>query len=130
MNTGSKNGKAINIEMIKLKRVYETPDKNDGLRILVERLWPRGMTKEKAKIDHWLKDAAPSPELRKWYQHDVEKWPEFQQKYREELAANTGSLKEFLDLIKDQTVTFVFAAKDEEHNSAVLLKQYLEGIPE
>ena len=112
--------------MIKLKRAYEPPAKIDGTRILVERLWPRGLTKEKAKIDMWLKDIAPSPELRKWYGHDTEKWAEFKKRYLKELKAN----KELLDKLKEQvkeTATFVYAARDEKHNSALVLKDLLEG---
>lgn len=112
--------------MIHLKRAYDRAAKRDGLRILVERLWPRGVAKEEAKIDLWLKDLAPSTELRKWYGHDTPKWPEFRKRYWKELKAK-GDL---LTLLKHRTtetpVTFVYAAKDEGHNSAVALKEYLE----
>lgn len=112
--------------MIHLKRVYDEHAKADGLRILVERLWPRGMSKEKAALDLWLKDLAPSTELRKWYDHDLEKWTEFQQRYQAELEEK-GDL---LDLLKHRTtegtVTFVYAAHDEQHNSARVLKEFLE----
>ena len=111
---------------IKLKRAYEAPAKSDGTRILVERLWPRGLTKEKAKIDHWLKDISPSPELRKWYGHDPDKWPAFQKRYRKELDANKEALQELKELCAKGPVTFVYAAKDEAHNSALVLKTYLE----
>jgi uncharacterized protein YeaO (DUF488 family) len=114
--------------MIKLKRVYETPEKEDGFRILVERLWPRGISKERARIDLWLKDAAPSPELRKWFSHDPEKWDEFHKRYYAELKLK----KDILDMVKQRsgagTVTFVFASRDEEHNSALLLRKYIEGL--
>jgi len=110
---------------IKLKRAYEKPEKSDGSRILVERLWPRGVTKEEADIDLWMKDIAPSAELRKWYSHDVEKWPEFQKRYRKELTANKELVKDLKTRAK-KTVTFVYAAKDEEHNSAVVLKDFIE----
>lgn len=111
--------------MIKLKRAYEKPDKGDGFRILVERLWPRGVTKEKADIDLWMKDIAPSAELRKWYSHDVEKWPEFKKRYQKELKGNDELVKELRERAK-KTVTFVYAARDEEHNSAVVLKEFIE----
>ena len=112
--------------MIKLKRAYEKPSRDDGFRILVERLWPRGVTKNEADLGLWLKDIAPSPELRKWYGHDVEKWGEFQKRYRQELNGKS----EFIDQVKqrsnDGTVTFVYAARDEEHNSAIVLKEFVE----
>lgn len=112
--------------MIKLKRAYEKSSKQDGLRILVERLWPRGVRKDQAHIDLWLKDLAPSTELRKWFGHDPGKWDEFQKRYRSELE-DKGDL---LALLKHRTgegaVTFVYAARDEEHNSAVALKEFLE----
>jgi uncharacterized protein YeaO (DUF488 family) len=113
--------------MIKLKRAYEQPSKDDGLRILVERLWPRGLTKQKAAIDLWLKDLAPSPELREWYGHDPARWPEFRKRYRAELI-NQGGALQLLKFVSDrQRVTFVYAAKDEERNSATLLKEAVEG---
>lgn len=112
--------------MIQLKRVYEEPSKQDGLRILVERLWPRGMSKAKAAIDLWLKDLAPSTELRTWFHHDPERWNEFRTRYEAELSEK-GDL---LTLLKHRTtegmVTFVYAASDEERNSAIVLKEYLD----
>ena len=112
--------------MIQLKRAYAEPSKRDGLRILVERLWPRGVSKEKAAVDLWLKELAPSTELRKWYSHDLEKWDEFRKRYWSELEQK-GDL---LVLLKHRTtegpVTFVYAAHDEEHNSAIALKEFLE----
>lgn len=112
--------------MIALKRVYEPATEEDGLRILVERLWPRGIKKENARIDLWLKDIAPSPELRKWYAHEPEKWPEFQRRYRAELESNPAvdELKKLLE--EHPQVTFVYAARDEVRNSARLLKMFLE----
>jgi len=112
--------------MIQLKRAYEVPSPEDGLRILVERLWPRGVKREKAAIDLWLKEIAPSTELRQWYNHDVEKWPEFRKRYFAELKQRGELLDELKQHIAAGTVTFVFAAKDEQHNSAVALKEYLE----
>jgi uncharacterized protein YeaO (DUF488 family) len=112
--------------MIKLKRVYDPPEKEDGFRVLVERLWPRGMTKEKAKLDEWLKEVAPSVELRKWYGHDINKWDEFQRRYREELNSHPEAVDELRELMeKHRNVTFIYAAKDEQHNSALLLRDYL-----
>lgn len=112
--------------MIQLKRAYERPTREDGSRILVERLWPGGLTKEKAALDLWLKDVAPSPELRKWFGHDPAKWKQFEQRYWKEL----GTRKEAVDLlrqkVKQGTVTFVYAAQDEEHNGALALKRFLE----
>ncbi len=112
--------------MIKLKRVYEEPAGSDGTRILVERLWPRGLTKDEAKIDEWAKEVSPSPELRKWYAHDVGKWPEFKRRYVAELKKNNDSVDDLRNIIKGKAVTFVYAAKDEQHNSAVVLKEFLE----
>lgn len=112
---------------IRLKRAYEKPAKSDGLRILVERLWPRGVTKEAALIDQWMKEAAPSPALRQWYAHDPEKWPEFQRRYRKELVANKDAIAALRKLTRASSVTFVFAAKDAERSSAAVLKAYLEG---
>lgn len=110
--------------MVKLKRAYEPPSKDDGERILVERLWPRGLTKNRAKIDLWLKEIAPSPDLRKWYAHDPKKWSEFRRRYRRELAHRKDEIR----LLKQKSrkkVTFVYAARDEQRNSVVVLKAYL-----
>jgi uncharacterized protein YeaO (DUF488 family) len=112
--------------MIKLKRAYEAASKDDGLRILVERLWPRGVSKQRAKIDLWLKDLAPSTELRKWYGHDPAKWPQFRKRYGAELK-NQGDLLALLEYVTEERgVTSVYAASDEERNSAVALKELLE----
>jgi uncharacterized protein YeaO (DUF488 family) len=111
---------------IRLKRAYEPRSEDDGLRILVERLWPRGLTKEKAAIDHWPKELSPSPELRKWFGHDPAKWDEFRDRYRAELDRNRDVIADLKAKIGSGPVTFVYAAKDEEHNSALLLKHYLE----
>ena len=112
--------------MIRLKRAYDEPSKQDGMRILVERLWPRGVSKEKAVVDLWLKDLAPSTELRKWYGHDPEKWDEFRKRYWSELGEKGDLLMLLKHRTTEGTVTFVFAASDEERNSAVALKEYLE----
>ena len=112
--------------MLKLKRAYEAPSADDGERILVERLWPRGLTKGKARIDLWMKEISPSAELRKWYSHDVAKWKEFQKRYRQELKGHKEEVAELRKKSRAGVVTLVYAAKDEEHNSAVVLKGYLE----
>jgi uncharacterized protein YeaO (DUF488 family) len=112
--------------MIHLKRVYEEPSPKDGCRVLVERLWPRGLTKERASVDLWLKDVAPSPELRKWFGHDPARWKRFQDRYWAELKGKKDPLKQLKQLAKKGPVTMVFAARDEEHNAALALKQFLE----
>lgn len=113
--------------MIKLKRAYEPASKDDdGLRILVERLWPRGVSKQKAKIDLWLKALAPSTELRQWYGHDPARWPQFRKRYRAELKGQGDLLALLKYVTQEKTVTFVYAASDEERNSAVALKELLE----
>jgi len=111
---------------VTLKRAYEAPAAADGERILVDRLWPRGLAKVKAKIDLWLKDVAPSTELRKWFGHEPEKWPEFKKRYRAELKGNPA-LSELQTLSRQRDITLVYAAKDQLHNEAVVLKQILEG---
>lgn len=110
---------------IRIKRVYEEPDASDGKRILVDRLWPRGLTKEKARVDRWLKDVAPSTELRKWFAHDPAKWAEFRTRYLEELKKD----KEQLSLLRQEAangpVTLVYGARDQQHNEAVVLQRLL-----
>ncbi len=110
---------------IHLKRAYDPPAPADGRRILVERLWPRGVTKEAAQLDAWVKEISPSPELRKWYAHDPEKWPEFQRRYRAELESNRSGIEELRQAMGTGAVTFVFAAKDPERNSATVLRDFL-----
>lgn len=110
--------------MIKVKRVYEPVEKQDGFRVLVDRLWPRGLSKESAAIDLWLKEIAPSTELRKWFNHDPEKWPEFQKRYRAELKSKRALVNELRALQeKEHTVTLLFGAKDETLNQAIVLKK-------
>ncbi len=113
--------------MIQLKRAYVEASPDDGLRILVERLWPRGVSKKKARIDLWLKDLAPSTELRKWSNHDPARWLEFQVRYRDELKGMSDLLSLLKYVIMDRSVTFVFAASDEDRNSAVALREFLKG---
>jgi uncharacterized protein YeaO (DUF488 family) len=114
---------------IRLKRAYEPPTPDDGVRILVERLWPRGLTKERAAVDFWMKDVAPSPELRKWYHHDDTKWDEFQKRYRTELRHNKDALDALREKCGDGAVTFVYAARDDQRNSARVLRDFLEQSP-
>ena len=109
-----------------LKRAYESPAKTDGTRVLVDRLWPRGVTKSKAKIDLWLKDLAPTTELRKWFGHDPAKWKEFQARYRKELAGKKQAVQALREKVQECNVTLVYGARDEEHNEAVVLKRILE----
>ena len=113
---------------VKIKRVYEKPDKEDGVRILVDRLWPRGLTKEKASADLWLKDIAPSTELRKWFNHDPDKWEEFKKRYFSELQKNKEPISQLKEQIRQHPVTLLYAAKDEEHNEAQVLKNYLKDL--
>ena len=108
---------------IRIKRVYEQPSHEDGKRILVDRLWPRGLSKEKASVDLWLKDIAPSTELRKWFDHDPSKWAEFKQRYLHELKDNSEAVQVLKDELKQGQVTLVYAAKDEEHNDALVLQE-------
>jgi uncharacterized protein YeaO (DUF488 family) len=110
---------------IQLKRIYEPAESGDGVRILVDRLWPRGLTKEKAAVDQWMKDIAPSAELRKWFGHDPDRWPEFRRRYTEELREHTALLDQIRELATGQTVTLLFGAHDEEHNDAVVLREVL-----
>ena len=111
--------------MIRIKRTYEDRARGDGRRILVERLWPRGMKKEALHADAWLKDVAPSTELRKWFAHQVERWPEFRRRYRKELDANPEAWAPILAASQKRTVTLLYSAHDTEHNGAVVLCEYL-----
>jgi uncharacterized protein YeaO (DUF488 family) len=112
--------------MLKTKRVYESAESSDGVRFLVERLWPRGMKKEKLNMAAWLKDVAPSANLRSWFAHDPLKWREFQQRYRAELESNPDAWKPILERAKHGDVTLLYSARDTERNSANLLKFFLE----
>lgn len=112
--------------MIRIKRIYEEFSEDDGLRILIDRLWPRGISKERAKISRWEKDLAPSNELRHWFGHDPAKWGEFQERYRAELVNKGEELARIRQEANEGVVTLLYAAKDEEHNNAVALKRYIE----
>jgi len=111
--------------MVKLKRAYEPADLGDGFRILVDRLWPRGVSKEKAKIDLWLREIAPSTELRKWFGHDPEKWDEFQERYRAELKDKGDLVDQIKAAASRGPITLIYSAHDEEHNDAVVLQKFL-----
>jgi uncharacterized protein YeaO (DUF488 family) len=114
--------------MFRVKRIYEAAESSDGYRVLVDRLWPRGVSKEKAKVDLWLKGIAPSDALRKWFGHDPKRWEEFQKRYREELKEESGAVAQLKELQKEHgTVTLLYSAHDEEHNQAVALEKYLKG---
>lgn len=113
------------MNMMKLKRVYEKPEKADGTRILVDRLWPRGLTKAKARVDIWLKDLGPSTELRQWFGHDPKRWKEFRTKYRRELKDKDELLGVIRKEARRGTVTIVYGARDTEHNEALLIMEYL-----
>jgi len=115
-------------EMIRIKRAYEKPTEDDGYRILVDRLWPRGVAKNKAKIDLWLKQVSPSNELRKWFSHDSEKWNEFKKKYHSELKSEKISLQKIKQIEKEnKIITLVYAAKDDRHNNAIVLADELKN---
>lgn len=111
--------------MVTIKRAYEKASKNDGYRILVDRLWPRGVSKEEAALDLWLKDIAPSTELRKWFGHDPKRWVEFEKRYRAELKEKRELVAELRKVAKEHKITLVYGAKDEEHNQAAVLRDYL-----
>jgi uncharacterized protein YeaO (DUF488 family) len=127
LTVGERSKGDLSTMNIRIKRVYEEADGEDGKRILVDRLWPRGLTKEKAKVDLWLKEVAPSTELRKWFAHDVARWAEFQARYLEELKRN----KEDLSILEQEaakgTITLVYGAKDQQHNEAVILQELLKS---
>ena len=114
---------------IQIKRAYEPPSKSDGARVLIDGLWPRGVTKEKAEIGEWMKEVAVSAALRKWFSHDPAKWPAFKKRYRAELAGQPGAVARLRELARKGTLTIVYGAKDEEHNNAVVLREFLEEAP-
>lgn len=110
-----------------IKRVYDDPSDDDGYRILVDRLWPRGISKERAAVREWIKELGPSTELRHWFGHDPAKYPEFRERYRTELAAQRHLWQPVLDRARSERVTLVYSAADTEHNQAVVLREYLVG---
>ena len=111
--------------MVKIKRIYDLPAPGDGRRVLIDRLWPRGLSRDEARIDEWLKEIAPSDELRKWFGHEPDRWEEFRRRYREELKAHNELLERLRGEARKGTVTLLFAAKDVEHNNAVVLKELI-----
>ena len=113
--------------MLKIKRVYEAADDDDGLRVLIDRLWPRGLSKDAAHVDLWLKEVAPSTELRKWFAHDPNKWAVFQQRYVAELQGQSEALSELRTQMRKGRLTLLYGAKDEAHNNAMVLKTVLEA---
>ena len=113
---------------IAIKRVYEAPAEDDGLRVLVDRLWPRGLSKEKVKADLWLKDVAPSHELRRWFHHESALWEEFRKRYAAELDGQQQAVQELLKLAEKGKVTLLFSARNEEQNQAVVLRDYLQQL--
>lgn len=110
---------------LRVKRVYASPSPEDGARILVDRLWPRGLSREKARVDLWLKELAPSTELRKWFNHDPAKWDEFRQRYQQELRQQPAALAQLVELADTRPVTLLFGAKEERFNDAVALKAFI-----
>lgn len=115
---------------IQVKRVYEPMEVGDGFRVLVDRIWPRGLAKDAANVDLWMRDIAPSTQLRKWFAHDVEKWPEFRERYERELEQRTDLLDMLADIEREErTLTLLFAAKDLKHNHAFVVQHALERVP-
>lgn len=112
--------------MIKVKRVYEPAEPTDGRRFLVDRLWPRGVRKDGADVEAWLKEAGPSDELRKWFGHDPQRWPEFRRRYLRELSAHQDVLAPLVQAAREGDITLVYSARDEQHNQAVVIKSVLE----
>ena len=118
---------AISLSHLRLKRAYEPAEPGDGIRILVDRLWPRGVSKDKAHLDDWMKDIAPSTGLRQWFGHDPARWTEFRHRYRAELRQHGEQLDRIRALARKGVITLVYSARDEEHNDAVVLKEILLG---
>jgi uncharacterized protein YeaO (DUF488 family) len=117
--------RAIPATQVRLKRAYEPAAPEDGVRVLIDRLWPRGLRKADAAVDRWMKDIAPSTELRQWFGHDPERWAEFRRRYVRELQQHAAAIDELCELAQHHTVTLVFSARDEEHNDAVALRAAL-----
>lgn len=115
------------MKTIHVKRIYEPPEASDGIRILVDRLWPRGLSREASRIDDWLKDVAPTDALRRWFAHDVRKWPQFRSRYLAELKDNPAAARLKQMALKAAVITLLYAARDETHNNAIVLRQFLEN---
>ena len=118
----------ISLLDISVKRIYEPPEPADGYRLLVDRLWPRGVSKARASLDAWMKEAGPSSELRRWFGHDVSRWLEFKRRYRAELDSRQDLMAEILLLARDRPVTLLYSARDPDHNQAVALAEYLTAL--
>ncbi|MEX0662141.1 MAG: DUF488 domain-containing protein [Balneolaceae bacterium] len=118
----------MNQSNFQIKRIYEAPSENDGYRVLIDRLWPRGVSKEAAQLDDWMKEITPSPELRKWFDHDPSKFEEFKMRYETELAEKNKPIESLLKIAADRNVSLLYAAKDETHNHAIVLKEFLEEL--
>lgn len=116
----------VSMSRIRTRRIYEPPGPDDRFRILTDRLWPRGLTKERARVDLWIRDAAPSTELRRWYQHDPERWDEFRRRYFAELDAKPELIEQILEQVRWEPITLVFSSQEEHYNNASALKEYLE----
>lgn len=116
------------MQNIKVVRIYDNVPFDNSIRILIDRLWPRGISKEKADIDHWYKELAPSHDLRKWYDHDHAKWEEFQNRYAQELTMNEARVIELLECVKGKEITLLFASRELEKNNAVAFRSYLEKL--
>lgn len=114
---------------IQTKRAYEPAEKDDGMRVLVDRLWPRGLKKDTAALDEWVRELAPSSVLRKWFNHDPERWTEFQRRYKAELRKDSGAANALLERAGKKRLTLIYAAHDEEHNHALVLAKYLKTLP-
>jgi uncharacterized protein YeaO (DUF488 family) len=127
LSSGGGMSTAIKAGNIKLKRAYDPPESTDGTRILVDRLWPRGVKKENAAIDEWMKDIAPSDDLRKWFGHDPERWEEFCERYAEEVSQHSEQLRQLRELAHKGSITLVYSAHDEAHNNAVALRNLILG---
>jgi len=112
---------------LKLKRICDAPEDSDGIRVLVDRLWPRGLSKQQARIDYWLKDIAPSSQLRKWYGHDPGRWDEFKNRYFDELAKQTEQIAVLRELTDGHVATLLYSARSTDHNNAVALAEFLKG---
>jgi len=113
---------------VRLKRAYEPPAKSDGHRYLVDRIWPRGVSRDEAELEDWLKEIAPSNELRKWFDHDPERWAEFRRRYMSELKQHRDELRELARQAADIRITLVYGARDQEHNQAIVIRQYLKML--
>ena len=113
---------------IRIKRIYEEPEETDGRRLLVGRLWARGLSKEEARVDAWIKEIAPSNELRRWYGHDADRWAEFKKRYADELDAKPDIVKEFIAALGSGVVTLLYSSKEEQLNNATALKEYIETL--